>query len=29
MEDQINILAHNMMGKPAYGLATISQKFEM
>jgi len=29
MQDQINILAHNMMSKPAYGLVDITQKFEM
>ncbi len=29
MQDQLEILTYNMLSKPAYGLADVSQKFEM
>jgi hypothetical protein len=29
MQDQLNILAFNMCTKPAYGLADVTQKYEM
>ena len=28
MQDQLEILTHNMLGKPAYGLVDINQTFE-